>query len=409
MSQSGKTTTEQSQSHPLPNNPFENRNRLSRSRFKKSIDPDQAVRETDNDATMARLSAISKGYIKDRFSELLVRTDESDYSRPPWVNIGTHHRTYLIDMLVESFLINNSKISSPSSSTTTTTTTSSSSSCQPSVQVLSLGSGSDSRYWRLRDKFQSGWPVKIWIETDFLENTQKKIRRIVNNPLLRSMCGDQIRLGTGAQSENQRRGAEEDLTTDLYSTSYAMISSDLRQPDRLIGKLRSNKLIDSNLPTLIIAELVFVYMLPQQTEDCLRKLSDEFGKDDGGDLMVITYEALNLGDSFSKVMTENLSSRGLTLLGFDNNSTIESQIQRFKSLNFDQIVSQDMKKIRTISDWNIDWRSELERIRRLEFLDEVEELELVLKHYCLTWALRSERENKKGLMDHKFNFHLPYQ
>jgi [phosphatase 2A protein]-leucine-carboxy methyltransferase len=36
---------------------------------------------------------------------------------------------------------------------------------------------------------------------------------------------------------------------------------------------------------------------------------------------------------------------------------------------------------------------ELQRIAQLEMLDEVEELELVLDHYAISWGLRSPDEN----------------
>lgn len=163
-------------------------------------------------------------------------------------------------------------------------------------------------------------------------------------------------------------------------------------------------LLNRAYPTLIIAELVFVYMSPDQTKSCLKKLCSMFQSN----LMIITYEALNLNDNFSKMMVQNLSSRGLILEGFDHNNSVESQINRFKEYKFEEIMSTDMKKLRqsdsTNEEWKQKWDQELLRINRLEFLDEVEELELILQHYAITWAIRAGKSITQMSLD---NFYLP--
>lgn len=196
--------------------------------------------------------------------------------------------------------------------------------------------------------------------------------------------------------------------TELYGNDYCLISVDLRQPDQFSQKLTNQttheRLFDPTCSTLIIAELVFLYMSPEQTESCLRRLTSIFE----GKLMIITYEALNLNDNFSKMMVQNLSARGLSLPGFDYNSSVESQIRRFHDLGFTEIVSSDMKKLRESNgddrDWRTKWDQELKRIKGLEFLDEVEELELVLQHYAISWATKGFVESPTQSNQ---NFRLP--
>lgn len=88
---------------------------------------DDATRLTDLDAAISRLSAVRKGYLDDPYAELLIgRLSRSqDQNRPPIINIGTHVRVYSIDKLINKYL---SKFNN--------------------VQIISLGAGSDTRFWR---------------------------------------------------------------------------------------------------------------------------------------------------------------------------------------------------------------------------------------------------------------------
>ena len=96
----------------------------------KQQDSDAPIRATDNDALLARLSAVQKGYLDDPFVNLFVPRAHLQPPRPPLINIGTYIRSESIDRLVESW----AKI------------------CESGAkkfQIVSLGAGSDSRFWRL--------------------------------------------------------------------------------------------------------------------------------------------------------------------------------------------------------------------------------------------------------------------
>jgi [phosphatase 2A protein]-leucine-carboxy methyltransferase len=98
--------------------------------------------------------------------------------RPPWVNIGTHHRTYLIDELVSSFLAPQEQEEAAA---------------MKKKQVVSLGAGSDSRFWRLKSRFDrenNQWPKGRWVETDLQPTVTTKIEKIVSNEKLSQVCGE---------------------------------------------------------------------------------------------------------------------------------------------------------------------------------------------------------------------------
>lgn len=91
---------------------------------------DAAIRATDNDAALARLSAVQKGYLTDPFISALVPRAHLQPPRPPLINIGTYVRSEGLDELVDGWL----------------------SLCAEDgkhCQIVSMGAGSDTRFWRI--------------------------------------------------------------------------------------------------------------------------------------------------------------------------------------------------------------------------------------------------------------------
>lgn len=91
---------------------------------------DAPVRGTDNDAALARLSAVQKSYLQDPFIKYLVPRAHLQPPRPPLINIGTYVRSAGIDELVDQWL----QVSQQA---------------EKKCQILSLGAGSDTRFWRI--------------------------------------------------------------------------------------------------------------------------------------------------------------------------------------------------------------------------------------------------------------------
>lgn len=96
-----------------------------------SLDPDAAIRSTDSDAALARLSAVQKQYLTDPYIRHLVPRAHFQPPRPPLINVGTHARSTAIDGLVDDFM----RIAAHSNS--------------GGCQIVSLGAGSDTRFWRI--------------------------------------------------------------------------------------------------------------------------------------------------------------------------------------------------------------------------------------------------------------------
>lgn len=100
-------------------------------------DGDAPIRATDSDASLARLSAVRLGYLVDPFIPNFVARPHLQPSRPPLINIGTYVRSESIDRLVASWI----------------------DICKSEgrkCQIVSLGAGSDTRFWRLSVRVYDG-------------------------------------------------------------------------------------------------------------------------------------------------------------------------------------------------------------------------------------------------------------
>jgi len=147
---------------------------------------DSAVRSTDSDALLSRVSAAKQGYLVDSFAPLFLTPAQrrSTERRPPLINIGTHARTWAVDELVDQFL----RSEKPESE-------------GGQVQVLSLGAGTDTRFWRMRKRWsdregEESWPVRKWVEVDFPEATSSKARTIATKVELKGALGGEVKIGT---------------------------------------------------------------------------------------------------------------------------------------------------------------------------------------------------------------------
>lgn len=155
---------------------------------------DASIRATDNDAAVARLSAVKKGYLEDTFIKHLIPRAHLQPPRPPLINIGTYVRTAAIDALVEQWLDLSEKTSQ-------------------TCQIVSLGAGSDTRFWRIavcryrkhipsylprfREAGKQSSHLRTYVEVDFPEITTKKAMAIKKNKELLSTLGDASQISLG--------------------------------------------------------------------------------------------------------------------------------------------------------------------------------------------------------------------
>ncbi|KAG5717458.1 hypothetical protein E4T56_gene5999 [Termitomyces sp. T112] len=309
-----------------------------------NTDTDASIRQTDTDALLARLSAVEKGYIADPYVRRFVPARGRWEPRGPLMNVGTYVRGRAVDGLVEGWFEGAAREGR-------------------SVQVVSMGAGSDTRFWRVATGEYRDL-LRVYVEIDFAEVTSKKAMAIRKSKELSEVLGD-VRVENGG--------------TTVHGEKYHLLAADLRLgPETTLGRLLE-PILDWSVATLLLFECVLVYMEPGASDGILRWFAGHVEGPLGG----IVYEMFGLEDAFGKVMVENLKARGVLLPGAVPYSSVEKLPGRFLGTGFERAGAVTLREL-----WRGLGAEERARICGLEGLDEVEELVLVLGHYGVTWGLR---------------------
>ncbi|ODQ65868.1 leucine carboxyl methyltransferase, partial [Nadsonia fulvescens var. elongata DSM 6958] len=336
----------------------------------------KVIQSTDLDALSSKYSCVKKGYLDDEYIDTIVAglkaglTGNSNSSgvssqfdkgkKSPIINRGTYIRHNAMDQLVEGFL-----------KTTETV-----------LQIISLGSGSDTRPFKLLsdsrfNNVDSKLKVQklVYHEIDFEESSRKKASTIKNDEKLSKIIG----LNQNSQIANTKDYETHTDNYHLYGFDLRSISADTQIGDILPFVVTSGSIEDGiSVQTLIISECCLCYLEPKKNSEILNFFSNNFHSSNLG---IILYEPMGSNDNFGSVMVENLASRGISLPTLMKYRTIEDQLERFKQLQFKSVWVSNVEEI-----W-YNWISDdtMSKIKKLEFLDEVEEFNLLLNHYCFVW------------------------
>ena len=167
-------------------------------------------------------------------------------------------------------------------------------------------------------------------------------------------------------------------TTDLHGTDYHIVACDFTHTANLEKKLETCNL-DYTVPTVFVAECVFVYLDPSKVTDFLKWIKLKFNS---GGVALLNHEQLNMNDRFGQVMLENLSQRGCGLPGVKACQDNVSQCNRFTvGGGWDGAQCWSMNEV-----YDYLPKDEIARVERLEFLDERELVKQLFDHYCITFA-----------------------
>ncbi|XP_064381999.1 leucine carboxyl methyltransferase 1-like isoform X2 [Halichondria panicea] len=298
---------------------------MAQSRSSRRASDDLAVQTTNDDATSCKRYATQKGYWEDDFVKYFCRTSDR---KSPEINRGYFARVRLYQLLVEKFL----------------------SLAGEESQVINFGAGYDTLYWTLSAR---SLRPKLLVEVDFEAVTARKCYYISKEPL-REVLVDPV--------------IEKD---SISSKHYKLLSGDLRDMATVGEKLLSSG-VDTSLPTLFLTECVLVYMDPDKSREVIRWAGNNFST-----ALFLNYEPIFPDDSFGLTMQANLAHRGCSLLGINACPDLESQKQRFLGNGWQCTWALDMAEV-----YQQLPKNEIQRIERLEFLDEKELLIQLLQHYC---------------------------
>ncbi|AAS52098.2 ADR178Wp [Eremothecium gossypii ATCC 10895] len=319
---------------------------------------DRTVQQTDYDALSCRMAAITRGYLPSQkqieqcgyegytevhveYCNVLRRLSRRLYSRVqkacttllPVMNYGSFVRTVSVDVELHKYVAG----------------------FGGRAQVVNLGCGSDLRMCMLLERY----PELHYVDVDFAETVKMKREVLMQSA---ELCR---RIGASSTSPQ-----EQDCV--LHGPRYRLLAGDLRDTGALLELLQKHT--DADLPTVVITECVLCY-LPREAAQALIREVCGFYKSGSW----ISYDPIGGGqreDRFGSIMQSNLREfRQLELPTLMEFNSKEKYSARFPAPS----------NIQTMWEYYMTDISEDEKrkLKTLQFLDEVEELEILLSHYVI--------------------------
>jgi [phosphatase 2A protein]-leucine-carboxy methyltransferase len=282
-------------------------------------------------------------------------------------------------------------------------------------QIISLGAGSDSRFFRLKHKYPD-LPL-IYHEFDFPTNAATKVRQMQMPSCaqnLKRLCNVDL-LSDSTTSSNHDSGSQSFLFHSDRAR-YHLHSLDLRtltRPKRSHSQIEedfSRIGISLDIPTLMLSECCLIYLSPEDADLVFSYFTMAFPP--ATPVGVIVYEPIRPHDAFGRTMVSNLTARGIHLQTLTAHDSLAAQKERMRKHGFGGTEESNAMGAQA-ADIDFIWNAwieakEKERVENLEWMDEVEEWRLLARHYCVAWGWR---EASGQVTDFVFEAwaHLPLQ
>lgn len=308
-----------------------------------------AVQSTNDSSALSKSSLAARGYVHDAFAALLV---PGAPRRAPLIHRGYYVRARAVQHCVRAFLEQTCAACGA-----------------PRSQILSLGAGSDSLYFRLKTAGLLTWAA-VW-EVDFPDVARRKAERIQDTPELCALTGP-------FQSRDPA------WALCFESLDYRILGLDLRQLQQLDQALASSGL-DAAAPTLLLAEAVLTYLEPESARALIAWAAQRFPN-----ALFIVYEQMRPHDAFGQFMQQHFQRLNSPLHGLDRFPDVKAQQHRFLQAGWTACSAMDMNEF---------YRcflptEERQRIENLEPFDEFEEWHLKCAHYFILAASRGDTLSK---------------
>lgn len=312
--------------------------------------PDESIMQTNEEATLCKLDAVRLGYWEDPFLSQMIHGTLRHERKAPDMYKGYYARVKCVDRLVLNF-INAIKTSKG---------------VEASVQIVNLGAGYDTLYWRLKANTALNNAVRIKVvDLDLLPVISKKCHAIRTRKQLFDMLAGEVREGEIPHAE-------------LHSDGYDLVSADMRDTDEISRKLVTACKLDPKIPTIFIAECVLIYMSTDSTKQLLTWIAQAYET-----AAFINYEQVHMNDHFGQIMFEALKAQGCLLADADACETLEMHENRFVRAGWTRAQAADMNTMCQSLP-----QADVQRVDRIAMIDEPEVLQQLFAHYCIVWAYK---------------------
>uniref|UniRef100_A0A8C0BC04 tRNA wybutosine-synthesizing protein 4 n=1 Tax=Buteo japonicus TaxID=224669 RepID=A0A8C0BC04_9AVES len=281
----------------------------------------EAEREKISFFEMEDASAGEKGFL------------DSDYNRISF-HRGYYIRARAVDHCIQDFLLKTQS--------------------HPRTQILSLGAGFDSLYFRLKDIGLLHHTVVY--EVDFPSVACQKATLIKRMKELSALLGIPCSL--------------------CPKEDYKLLGVDLSELSELERVLEEAGL-DNGIPTLFIAEVVLTYMENSRSDALIQWAAEHFSQ-----ACFLLYEQMHPEDPFGRVMQQHFSQLNSVLHSLAQYPDCEAQQRRFFEKGWTECSVMDMNEFFTCCTPE----DEQQRVQALEPFDEYEEWHLKCSHYFVLTA-----------------------
>ncbi|XP_015821263.1 tRNA wybutosine-synthesizing protein 4 isoform X2 [Nothobranchius furzeri] len=300
---------------------------------------DTAVQGTNDSSVVSKASAAARGYFRDAFLQHFVCRVAR---RAPLINRGYYVRWRAVDHCVRRFL----QVTAG---------------C-PKRQILSLGAGFDSLYFRLRA--DGDLDRAVVYELDFADVAQRKAALIAANETLGGMLDSCLPSSPGP--------------VYVSSSMYQLLGVDIREEAQVEDALSAAGLHWA-APTLVLSEVVLTYMETDRSDATISWAAKLLPQS-----VFVMYEQICPHDPFGRIMQEHFLKLNSTLHALRQYPDTRAQRHRFLTKGWDCCVCLDMNDfyLRLIP------KEERDRVESLEPFDEHEEWHEKCCHYFILTASR---------------------
>lgn len=251
------------------------------------------------------------------------------------------------------------------------------------MQIVVLGCGFDTLCFQLHDEGVLG-PDILYVECDFDDVVSAKQNIIHSHEELRSSLMSEMVSCSNKQSATRDagKGCSTATKNPHHGICYRLFGADIRDVKQLQRRLSDISDFDASKPTFFLAECVLVYMEHQFSQNLLQWLASEHQE-----AVFLVYEQINPYDAFGKQMMINLTARGCPLKGILG--SLQDQKERLLRCGWNHAECHDLLAMFN----QLIPPSEVRRINLLEMLDEQEEWNLLLQHYCIALGVNTKFHN----------------
>ncbi|XP_054713034.1 tRNA wybutosine-synthesizing protein 4-like [Uloborus diversus] len=298
------------------------------------------VQTTNDFSCVSKLSSARKGYFNDEFLQFFVQEQKI---RAPIINRGYYVRFKAMEQVLKSWFL---QIKSKA---------------VEANQIISLGAGFDTTYFRLRKHNELLTGTK-YIEVDFPEVMIKKLECIKKSEL-----------------KDFSECSKDSSAIVATSKDYIMLGANLNDLEEL-NRCFEAIWINYSIPTLFISECSVIYMDTNSSNDLLSWIQKRFSHS-----AFCAYEQVYPWDAFGIVMQRHFESQGCPLISLLKYPDENQRKSRFTDMGWQSCYIVDM--YRFFLSLPLD---EKRRIQSLELFDEYEIWHEKCQHYAIIWAFQGQ-------------------